>query len=111
MNITSLTVSWLNGTNPASVTKYTVELSTVNGFATGTTISSITYSLNGTFINLIPDATYYSRVKALNHYNIPTAYIRAGEHESQSTVHTDELGLQHGNHIFSYCDMDSDNAS
>src|SRR5205823_5636493 len=42
VNITSLTVTWTNGSNPASVTKYIVELSTVSGFGSGQTLSSTT---------------------------------------------------------------------
>src|SRR5205823_6652575 len=78
VNITSLTVNWTNGANPANVTKYIVELSTVSGFGSGTTVSSTTYNLSGIFINLIPDATYYGQVKALNHYDIETAYLALG---------------------------------
>lgn len=55
-----------------------VELSTVSGFASGITFSSTTNNLNGTFISLDPGATYFAQVRALNHSDIPTAYLVLG---------------------------------
>jgi hypothetical protein len=44
----------------------------------GTTFSATTYSLSNTFTSLVPDTTYYSRVKAINHSGIETAYTDLG---------------------------------
>src|SRR5205814_7932033 len=78
VNYTSVTVNWLTGGNPSNVTKYIVELSTVSDFLTGQLKSSTTYNLSGTFINLIPDTTYYAQVKAVNHSEIETSYLTLG---------------------------------
>jgi len=76
---TSLTVNWLNANgNPSNVTKYVVELSTDSGFAPVATMSSSTYLLTGNLINLVPDATYYAQVKAVNHSEISTNYLTLG---------------------------------
>src|SRR5205814_9233647 len=89
VNYTSVTVNWLSGGNPASVTKHIVELSTVNGFGSGTNLTSTTYNLNGVFTGLIPDATYYAQVKAVNHSEIPTAYLDLGSTKTlQSPIPT-----------------------
>src|SRR5205814_4755583 len=78
VNYTSVTVNWLTGGNPSNVTKYIVQLSTVSDFLTGQLKSSTTYNLSGTFINLIPDTTYYAQVKAVNHSEIETSYLTLG---------------------------------
>jgi len=85
VNITSLTVSWQNGANPVDVTKYVVDLSTDSGFAPVATASSETYLLNGTFFTLVPDATYYAQVKAVNHSEIPTNYLALGSTKTLQT--------------------------
>lgn len=86
VHTTSLSVTWALGGNPVNVTKYVVELSTVSGLGSGTIFSSTTYALTGTFLNLSPDTTYYAQVKALNHFDIETAYEILGSTKTQATT-------------------------
>lgn len=76
---TTATITWTAGLNPASVTRYVVEVSTgafPNAF--GNNLSSSTYGLSATFTGLIAGTTYWSQVKAINHGNIATAYASIG---------------------------------
>src|SRR5262249_9787806 len=57
VGITSVTVTWANGGNPSAVTQYVVQLSTVSGFTSGTTMSATTYALNSGFAGLSPATT------------------------------------------------------
>ncbi|OVE77605.1 hypothetical protein BVX98_02240, partial [bacterium F11] len=76
--VTSLTVSWTEGTNPPSVTWYVIEISTANDFTGGDDKSTETYGMNGGFTGLMPDTTYYAQVKAVNHSGIDTNYLNLG---------------------------------
>ncbi|OVE78360.1 hypothetical protein BVX98_00455, partial [bacterium F11] len=82
VNVTSLTVTWAEGTNPLSVTRYVVEVSTANDFTGGDDTSTVTYGLNGVFTGLMPDTTYYAQVMAVNHSGIDTNYLNLGSTET-----------------------------
>ncbi|MDO8803940.1 MAG: hypothetical protein Q7R35_05895 [Elusimicrobiota bacterium] len=69
----TFTFNWADGGNPGG-TAYTVEISSSN-FAPATAISSAaTLALNQTFSGLLPNTTYYARVKAVNMDNVPSGY-------------------------------------
>ena len=71
VSATAFTFTWADGGNPGG-TSYTVEISSA-GFAQGTAISSAsTLALSQTFNGLLPNTTYYGRVKAVNMDNIPS---------------------------------------
>jgi hypothetical protein len=78
VNISSLTFAWDRGNNPASVTLYSVDLSTVSNFIGGTTLTNSTLSLDTTFTGLNAETVYYARVKAINHSGIDTSYLLLG---------------------------------
>ncbi|MBI4668608.1 MAG: fibronectin type III domain-containing protein, partial [Elusimicrobia bacterium] len=76
VSASTLTFTWADGGNPGG-TSYTVEISSTN-FAQGTAISSATtLALSQTFSGLLPNTTYYGRVKAVNMNNVPSAYSPA----------------------------------
>lgn len=74
----SLTVNWLPGDNPASVTQYTCQISTVSGFGSGTPISSTTYATSSTFTGLTAGGTYYAQVRSINFSGTPSSYVSIG---------------------------------
>jgi hypothetical protein len=76
-------VAWSNGTNPASFTQYVVQLSTVSGFSSGTTLSSQTAVLSATFTSLSPNTIYYGQVKA---WAAPTRQSRSCRRRCPSRV-------------------------
>lgn len=78
VNITSLTVTWLNNTNPLNATLYRIQLSTVSNFLSGVVFNSTTTDLATTFNTLAPLATYYAQVRAVNHSGIPTNWLPIG---------------------------------
>jgi hypothetical protein len=78
VNFTSVTVAWSNNGNPLNATSYTVQLSTVSGFGSGTIWSNITTNLFNTFVALTPTARYYARVKATNNAGIDTTFATLG---------------------------------
>lgn len=88
VNYTSVTVNWLANSNPTNVTQYVVNLSTVNGFATGTTLSSTTYNLNATFTSLSVATTYYAQVKTVNHSGLSTSFLTIGSTVTISSATT-----------------------
>ncbi len=70
----SVTINWGNGANPPPPsTEYTVEISTLADFS-GAVHSSTTLSLSAWFGGLLSNASYYSRVSALNHTGVGTEY-------------------------------------
>ncbi|MBI4249310.1 MAG: hypothetical protein HY611_07390, partial [Elusimicrobia bacterium] len=74
----SFTVNWDSGTqaggfNPSS-TRYLAEISTKSNF-TPLWDSSSTLNISATFTALTANTTYYARVKAVNHRNVPTDYL------------------------------------
>lgn len=77
----TVSITWSSGTttdgyNPTG-TSYVVQLARDTGFSIGlqeTTVSNI----DATFGGLIPGTVYYTRVKALNHLNIPTDFRTYG---------------------------------
>lgn len=70
----SVTINWGNGANPPPPsTEYTVEISTLPDFS-GAVHSSTTLSLSAWFGGLLSNASYYSRVSALNHTGVGTEY-------------------------------------
>ncbi len=84
VDITSITVAWDNGANPALVTHYDVQIGTASDF-TGSVLSATTDNLNATFLNLVPDTIYYGRVQAINHSGIPTAFLVLGSTRTDKT--------------------------
>lgn len=76
MNISSITVSWQDGGNPAgtlyeiNVSSDLVDLSVV--------LSSYTTNQSQTFTNLQADVTYYAQVRAINHSGLPTGFLTLG---------------------------------
>lgn len=78
VNITSITVTWTANSNPAGVTTYHVQLSTVSNFLSGTTFESNTTAVSEDFDQLDTDTTYFGRVRAINHSGIPTNWLTLG---------------------------------
>lgn len=74
--ISSIQANWSNNGNPPNKTKYLCEISQDN-FENIIT-SSQTYNLYAIFDNLLPNTTYYFKVKAINHKNVPTKEIYLG---------------------------------
>jgi len=76
----TITVSWGGSTN-ANGTLYQAELSTISlvGASTQTIVGS---ALNATFTGLIPNTTYYARVKALGWTGEDSAYLYIGQIET-----------------------------
>lgn len=71
VGVSSLTVNWLNGTNPLNATYYRVWISSSQDFS-GTVLSSVTAGLYAVFGGLVPNASYYMQVSALNLTGVPT---------------------------------------
>ncbi|KAF0126760.1 MAG: hypothetical protein FD189_1147 [Elusimicrobia bacterium] len=70
----SVTVNWGNGDNPPPPsTEYTAEISTYSDFSSAVH-SSTTRNTSAWFGGLLSNASYYSRVSALNHTGVGTAY-------------------------------------
>ncbi len=78
VNITSLTVNWLGNGNPAAVTQYAVQLTTVSDFLSGTLLNAETNSLDNIFDQLESGTVYYARVRAINHSGIPSDWQTLG---------------------------------
>jgi len=70
VGVSSVTVDWLPGTNPAD-TWYRAQISSNTDFS-GTVHSSITANLYADFNGLVSNASYYMRVSALNLTGVPT---------------------------------------
>jgi hypothetical protein len=83
VGISSITMAWSNGFNPVSVTKYEVEISTVNDFTGTNDQISYTYNLNSTFTGLLAEVVYYGQVRALNHREVPSAYLVLGSTQTR----------------------------
>ncbi|OGR45016.1 MAG: hypothetical protein A2X35_06370 [Elusimicrobia bacterium GWA2_61_42] len=71
IGVASMTVNWLNGTNPLNVTNYRVQISSNQDFS-ATVKSSVTLNLYAVFDGLVSNASYYLRVSALNVAGVPT---------------------------------------
>lgn len=69
---TALELTWSANGNPAG-TLYTAQASSSTGF-TGTVVSSVTVSTFSTVSSLVPNTTYFVRVRARNHAGIDTAF-------------------------------------
>lgn len=70
----SVTVNWSRGDNPPPPsTEYTVEISTYSDFSSAV-LSSTTRNTSAWFDGLLSNASYYSRVSALNHTGVGTDY-------------------------------------
>lgn len=78
VNTSSLSAVWARGDNPANFTSYTMDISTVNGFASGTTLSSTTFMLSSTFTALTVGTTYYGRVLSTNITGLTSSYLLLG---------------------------------
>ncbi|MCG3204500.1 MAG: hypothetical protein KCHDKBKB_01215 [Elusimicrobia bacterium] len=78
INFTSITIAWLNNSNPLSVTRYQVQMSTVSNFQSGLILNAFTTNLTTNFVSLIPDTTYHAQVKAINHSGISTDWLALG---------------------------------
>ncbi len=73
---TSVSFAWASGGN-ASGTRYQAEISSIS--AVGAASSTvITTALSLTFSGLLPDTTYYARVKALGLIGFDSAYLTVG---------------------------------
>ncbi len=84
VNFTSITVTWDKGTNPALVTHYEVRLGTASDFS-GLETPIFTDNLSADFTSLVPNTTYYGRVRAINHSGIPTTFLVLGSTRTQTT--------------------------
>jgi len=71
----ALTANWLANGNP-SVTLYQADISTASNFGTVTT--SATVNTSAGFVDLVPNTTYYLRVRAVNKAGTPTGYAALG---------------------------------
>lgn len=70
----SVTINWSRGDNPPPPsTEYTVEISTHQDFSSAVR-SSTTLNVSAWFDGLLSNASYYSRVSALNHTGVGTDY-------------------------------------
>lgn len=70
----SLTVSWTSGNSPETL--YHAEVSNEPGFIAAA--STDTYSLSHTFPGLLPNTTYFVRLKAVGSLGDETAYVQFG---------------------------------
>ncbi|MFC1679517.1 fibronectin type III domain-containing protein, partial [Elusimicrobiota bacterium] len=82
VEITSITVEWVNGGNPAG-TFYIAEISVDSGFSpvlysSTTRNESVLWGTNGAGSALTRNTTFYFRVNALNHDNIATVFDTKG---------------------------------
>lgn len=73
---TTVTAQWLPNGNSA-LTQYSLQFSTASNFS-GVLFTSTTYNSSATITGLTVSTTYYGRVRAINHNNIPTAYLSLG---------------------------------
>lgn len=71
IGVSSITINWKRGSNPPDITYYLAKISSEAAFS-GTVLSSVTASLTATFTGLVPNASYYLQVSALNLTNVPT---------------------------------------
>jgi len=78
-NVFSTTVkaTWLANNNPTG-TQYLVELTPDLGFIGGIISSGWITTVGYVYANLLPNTTYYSRVKARNSSLVETAYVSLG---------------------------------
>jgi titin len=70
---TSVTANWLANGNPSG-TEYQAERATDSGFTTDLANSGWVTATNATFNGLLPNTTYYLRVKARNTDTVQTGY-------------------------------------
>lgn len=70
VGVSSMTVNWLPGTNPAE-TWYRAQISSNTDFS-GTVLSSVTANLYAIFDGMVSNASYYLQVSALNLTGVPT---------------------------------------
>ncbi len=73
-SVSSMSLTWGSGGDPAG-TRYQAQLST-DAFTT-LNITSQTLNVSATFQALVPNTTYYLRVRALNSNELPTVFIAA----------------------------------
>ncbi|MFH1725741.1 MAG: fibronectin type III domain-containing protein, partial [Elusimicrobiota bacterium] len=66
-------VNWSANGNPSSITRYEAELSTASDFDP-VYQSSATWAVDALFTGLYPGTSHYSRVRAVNHGGVPSAY-------------------------------------
>jgi hypothetical protein len=73
----TVTVSWTSGSpaNPAGLTQYTLAASTAPDFSGDDDVSSDTFNLSGTVIDLLPNTTYYLEVRVPNHAGILSTLV------------------------------------
>ena len=71
---TRIDVSWGTGGNPDNVTKYHLQVSTTAVFI-GNVSEHYTYSTSISTTGLSPNTTYYFRIRAINHEEIPTVWV------------------------------------
>ena len=70
VDVSSLTVNWLNGPNPLNITDYRVQISSHPDYS-GLMLSSVTANLYSVFGGLASNTSYYMRVSALNLMGVP----------------------------------------
>lgn len=80
---TSIAVAWDSNGN-ADGTRYVLHLSTADDF-TGTILSSAAAATTATIEDLTPATSYFARVQAVNHGQIPTAYTVLGSTRTRAT--------------------------
>jgi len=75
LGVSSITLNWLRGSNPAGNTWYEARISSSPAFAE-LLLSSVTLATSATFYGLVSDATYYLQVFALNRTGVRTDTAR-----------------------------------
>ncbi len=91
VNITSATVSWLNGGNPVDRTTFTVVLSTSGSFnpaaAGNVAVSSVTgASPSAQVPGLTPNTTYTAFVAAISHAGSSTTFVALGSTATRAAL-------------------------
>lgn len=76
--VSSITLNWGHGDNPVGDTCYAAEISSNPAFAQPV-LSSVTLNNSATFYALVPNATYYLRVSALNYSGVTTEPTSLGQ--------------------------------
>lgn len=78
IGVSSITLNWGHGDNPVGNTYYSAQISSSAVFAQPV-LSSVTLNNSATFYALVPNATYYLRVSALNYSEVTTQPTALGQ--------------------------------
>ncbi|OGR87279.1 MAG: hypothetical protein A3A86_01135 [Elusimicrobia bacterium RIFCSPLOWO2_01_FULL_60_11] len=77
IHVSSITVAWTNPYSNPSDTNYSVRFATSPDFV-GRVTSSDTFSLSVTSTSMVPNTSYYMRLKAVNRRNLDSAWFPLG---------------------------------